>query len=86
MAKDTWSPRRIKACDIADSIRKTLAIHPVREGWICRPHHTNELIKVGHKDYGRDEYITSEVNTLVYTLELLDVLDGTGYVLHPCSD
>lgn len=81
MAKSNYSAVQLKACELADQIRWTLAIHPVRQGWICRPHHTNRQIKVGHQDYGLDPYITAECDTLYASLQQLGLGEDIGYAI-----
>jgi hypothetical protein len=85
MAKSNYTPAQLRACELMDQVRFTLAVHPSREGWICRPHHTHRLLKVGHRLYGQDPYITSEVETLCYALEALGVEQQTGYQLTTTS-
>ncbi len=85
MAKANYTPAQLRACEIADVVRNVLAVHPKREGWICRPHHTNRQLKVGHQLYGSDPYITDEVDTLCVAIAELGLLSNSGYTLHPCS-
>lgn len=85
MAKANYTPAQLRACAIADQIREVLAIHPNRQGWICRPHHTNRQLKLGHALYGQDPYITSEVDTLCASVRHLRLGEDVGYEVVACA-
>lgn len=85
MAKANYTPAQLRACEVMDQVRQTLAVHPSREGWICRPHHTHRLLKIGHRLYGQDPYITAEVDTLRQAMERLGLDRQTGYQITTTS-
>ena len=68
------------ATALCDQIRWLYNINP-DGGWIARPHHGNKEIRIGHPDYGKDENITRQVDTLFYTINTLNLCEKVGYTL-----
>jgi hypothetical protein len=75
-----------RVSDLAAEIRQTTAVHPVRTGWVIRPHHTNGTIQIGHKNIFEHPYLKAECFTLIHMLEALGMFDMYGYKIvywHP---
>ena len=50
-------------------------------GWIARVHHTNKQLLIGHPDYGKDDVVTSEIESLRIAIDRLGLADAIGYKL-----
>jgi hypothetical protein len=83
MAKTNYTKTQLAVCELCDEIRHTLAVHPRRVGWVVRPHHTDKKVIIGHKDSDGDLDLTSEVTTLIRSLEHLGLVSKFNYTIQP---
>lgn len=81
MAKANYSEQQLRITDYCNEIRQVLAIHPKRVGWVCRPHHTNKLVQIGHRDADEDLDLMAELHTLKRLLEVLGQVEALGYTV-----
>jgi hypothetical protein len=81
MAKANYSEQQLRVTDYCDEVRRVLAIHPKRVGWICRPHHTKKHLQIGHRDANKDLDLMAEILTLKQTLETLGQVEALGYTV-----
>lgn len=81
MAKANYSQQQLQITEYCDEVRKVLAVHPKRVGWICRPHHTKKLVQIGHKDALEDLDLMAEIQTLRQSLEVLGQVEALGYTV-----
>ena len=67
------------ATELCSEIRK---LYFTKEpGWIARPHHTNKEIRIGHPQYGTDDEVSSEIDSLYIAIDRLGLADAIGYKL-----
>ena len=50
-------------------------------GWIARVHHANKQLLIGHPDYGKDDVVTSEIESLRVAIDRLGLAEAIGYEL-----
>lgn len=79
MAKSNYTKTQLAVCGLCDLIRDVLAIHPNRVGWVVRPRHAERQIVIDHKDSKTDATIAAEVQTLLETLDTLNLVTQFGY-------
>ena len=77
MTKTEKEPRAVELCN---EIRR-LYFTKKDSGWIARPHHTNKEIRIGHPQYGNDDVVSSEIDSLYIAIDRLGLADAIGYKL-----
>ena len=50
-------------------------------GWFARPRHQYKQIVIGHPEYGADEEVSCEIDSLHTTLDRLGLADLIGYTI-----
>ena len=50
-------------------------------GWFARPSHQHKEIRIGHPDYGTDDEVSSEIDSLYVALDRLGLADLIGYTI-----
>ena len=69
-----------RATELCNEIRR-LYFTKKDPGWIARPNHGEKKIRIGHPDYGTDDVVTSEIESLRIAIDRLGLADAIGYKL-----